>query len=303
MVWFAKMPPSSSAKRRLHWLDLVIILLALAGVAYIYYRVETVLNYRWDWSFLPAYLLRWDAEQQGWAANILLQGLFTTLRLAVWSMLLAALIGTLMGVMRTSQRLLPRLLSRTYVELIRNVPPLVFIFVFYFFISSQIMPLLGLGDWVRQADPATREWLGWLFGPPELLENVVSGILCLAMFEGAYITEIVRAGIQAVPQTQREAGLSVGLGRWQLLRYVVLPQAVQKVIPPLANQFITLIKDSSIVSLISIQELTFLGTEVSVSTGRVFETWIAVAAMYFVVCYSLALLFGRLEKRLALHRR
>jgi polar amino acid transport system permease protein len=286
-------------RRRLHWLDAVIFIAFLALLGFVAYRVESVLNYRWDWSFLPQYLLRWDTEQQRWVANILLLGLFTTLRLALWSILLAALIGVVMGVMRTSKRLFPRLLSRLYVELIRNVPPLVFIFVFYFFISSQLMPLLGIGDWIRTASPQTRQLVTWLFGEPELLENVVSGIICLAMFEGAYVTEIVRAGLQAVPRGQIEAGASIGLRPRQVLRYVVLPQAIQKVVPPLANQFITLIKDSSIVSLISIQELTFLGTEVSVSTSRVFETWIAVAIMYFLVCYSLALLFGRLEKRLA----
>jgi len=286
-------------KRRLHWLDAVILLAFLALLGFVAYRVESVLNYHWDWSFLPQYLLRWDTEQQRWVANILLLGLFTTLRLAFWSILLAALIGVVMGVMRTSKRLFPRLLSRLYVELIRNVPPLVFIFVFYFFISSQLMPLLGISDWIRAASPQTRHLVTWLFGEPVLLENVVSGIICLAMFEGAYVTEIVRAGLQAVPGGQIEAGASIGLRPRQVLRYVVLPQAIQKVVPPLANQFITLIKDSSIVSLISIQELTFLGTEVSVSTSRVFETWIAVAAMYFLVCYSLALLFGRLEKRLA----
>lgn len=297
------MSPYSSRKRRLHWLDFIIIALMLGLVAYVYYRVDAVLHYNWDWSFLPQYLLRWDEQQQHWVANILLQGLLTTLRLALWSMLLAAFIGTLMGIMRTAKRLLPRLISRVYVELIRNIPPLVFIFIFYFFISGQIMPLLGIDDFIRNASPQTLNLLGWLFGPPELLENVLSGIICLALFEGAYVTEIVRAGIQAIPHGQREAGFSIGLSRWSVMRYVVLPQAIQKVIPPLANQFITLIKDSSIVSLISIQELTFLGTEVSVSTGRVFETWIAVAGLYFMICYALALLFGRLEKRLAVGRR
>lgn len=283
--------------RRLHWLDAVILVLVLVAIGYIYYRVDSVLNYRWDWSFLPAYMIRWDEEQGRWVANILLQGVATTLRLAVWSMLLAGFIGVLMGVMRTSQRLLFRLISRTYVELIRNIPPLVFIFVFYFFISSQIMPWLGIAAIARDLSPTAATLTGWLLGPPELLENVISGIICLAMFEGAYVTEIVRAGIQAVPPGQREAGASIGLGRWQLLRFVVLPQAVRKVVPPLANQFIALIKDSSIVSLISIQELTFLGTEVSVSTSRVFETWIAVAGLYFILCFGLARLFARLERR------
>ena len=297
------MSPYQPRKRRLHWLDLIILALLLGLLGYIYYRVETVLNYTWDWSFLPQYLVRWDQEQQSWAANILLQGLLTTLRLSIWSMLLAALIGALMGIMRTAKRLLPRLIARVYVELIRNIPPLVFIFVFYFFISSQLMPWLGIEEFVRHASPEALSVLEWLFGPAELLENIISGIICLALFEGAYVTEIVRAGIQAIPRGQREAGLSIGLSRWAVMRYVILPQAIQKVIPPLANQFITLIKDSSIVSLISIQELTFLGTEVSVSTSRVFETWIAVAGLYFIICYSLALLFGRLEKRLAVERR
>lgn len=293
------MPPTSRKKRRIHILDWIIIAAVIAAAVYVFYRVESVLVYRWDWAFLPEYLIRWDEEERRWIANILLQGLFTTIRLAIWSMILAAVIGVLMGIMRTSRRLLPRLISRAYVELVRNSPPLVFIFVFYFFISGQIMPLFGIAEFARSADPNTLAIIEWLFGSPQLLENVISGIFCLALFEGAYITEIVRAGIQAVPKTQTEAGMSIGLKRWQVMRLIVLPQALQKVIPPLANQFITLIKDSSIVSLISIQELTFLGTEVSVSTSRVFETWIAIAAMYFVVCYSLALLFGRLEKRMA----
>ena len=109
------MSPYSNRKRRLHWLDFIIIALMLGLVAYVYYRVDAVLHYNWDWSFLPQYLLRWDEQQQHWVANILLQGLLTTLRLAFWSMLLAAFIGTLMGVMRTAKRLLPRLISRVYV--------------------------------------------------------------------------------------------------------------------------------------------------------------------------------------------
>lgn len=290
-------------RRRIHWLDVVILTGVVLLIGFVFYRVEAVLNYRWDWTFLPGYLIRWDARQEAWVANILMQGLFTTIRRAIWSIILAALIGTVLGVMRTSKRLLPRLISRGYVELIRNIPPLVFIFIFYFFISSQIMPLLGVDAWVRQASPETLRVMSWLLGPPALMENVISGIICLALFEAAYVTEIVRAGIQAIPRGQIEAGQSIGLGRYQLMRHVVLPQAIQKVVPPLAGQFITLIKDSSIVSLISIQELTFLGTEVAVSTTRVFETWIAVAGMYFVVCYSLAVLFARLEHRLNRDRR
>jgi polar amino acid transport system permease protein len=128
-------------------------------------------------------------------------------------------------------------------------------------------------------------------------------MVCLAMFEGAYITEIVRAGIQSIPKSQWEASRAIGLSPFHVLRDIILPQALQKILPPLAGQFITLIKDSAIVSLISIQELTFLATEVAASTTKVFETWILVGAMYFVLCYGFALLFAWLERRAAKNRR
>ena len=289
-------------KRRLHWIDFAVFAVLIAAVVYVWYRVDSVLAYRWDWTFIPHYLYRWDEEQQVWVANLLMQGLFTTIRLALWSIVLAAIIGVVFGIMRTSRRLFPRMLSRVYVELIRNIPPLVFIFIFYFFISSQIMPLLGIEEFVRSASPETLAWLEVLFGPPKLISNVISGVICLAMFEGAYVTEIVRAGIQSIPRTQTEAGFSIGLSRLQLMRSVILPQAVQRVVPPLAGQFITLVKDSSIVSLISIQELTFLAVETAVSTNRMFEVWITVAGLYFCVCWSCALLFDWMERRMAVDR-
>lgn len=288
---------------KIGWIDFAVFAVLIAAVVYVYYRVDTVLEYRWDWTIIPHYLYRWDEEQQQWVANLLMQGLYTTIRLALWSIVLAAVIGVVFGIMRTSRRLFPRMLSRVYVELIRNIPPLVFIFIFYFFISSQIMPLLGIEEMIRGASPETLAWVELLFGPPKLVSNVISGIICLAMFEGAYVTEIVRAGIQSIPKTQTEAGLSIGLSRLQLMRHVILPQAVQRVVPPLAGQFITLVKDSSIVSLISIQELTFLAVETSVSTMRVFEVWITVAGLYFGVCYACALAFDWMERRMTVDRR
>ena len=294
---------ASHRKRlRLSWVDYLVFAVLITATAYVVYRVDAVLEYRWDWSGIPNYLYRWDEEQQRWVANLLMQGLYTTLRLALWGIVLAAIVGVAFGIMRTGKRLFPRMLSRVYVELVRNIPPLVFVFIFYFFVSSQIMPLLGIEEFVRDADPETLAWLEILFGPTTLIPNVISGVLCLAMFEGAYLAEIVRAGIQSVPRTQAEAGFSIGLSRRQLMRYVILPQAVQRVVPPLAGQFISLLKDSSIVSLISIQELTYLAMETAVSTTRMFEVWITVAALYFGVCYACALLFNRFERRTAVRR-
>ncbi len=286
-----------ASRRRFKPLDAVILAVVAAVVVFVVYKVDSVLAYKWDWSVIPRYLLRRHEDTGDLAPNLLILGTLTTLRLAFWSLILSAIIGGVMGIMRTSERLFPRMLSRAYVELIRNTPPLVFIFVFYFFISSQIMPLLGIETFASTAAPLTATIIEWAVAPPKLLENFVAGVICLSLFSGAYVTEIVRAGIQSIPKSQFEAGSSVGLTRFRTMRHIVLPQALQRVLPPLAGQFIILIKDSSLVSLISIQELTFYALEIAISTTQVFEVWIFVGVLYFVICYSCALTFGWLERR------
>ncbi len=293
------MPPP---KLRFGWLDALILAAGLGLIGYILYRAQFHFHYNWDWQLIPGYFLRQDADSGQWTLNLLGQGFLATVRLTVWGGVLAALIGGVMGVCRVAQSLFLRLISRAYVELIRNVPPLVFIFIFYFFISGQIMPVLAIEDWIASASPETLAVLAWLFGPPELLPNFLSGLMCLAMFEGAYVAEIVRAGIEAVPKGQSEAARALGMHSGHVLSEVVLPQAVAKMVPPLAGQFISLVKDSSLISLISIQELTFTGTELAVSSGRVFEVWLTVALLYFLLCFGLSRLSRRLEQRLSQHR-
>ena len=284
---------------RLTWLDLGLVGAVAAVVAYLVWRAEAVVKYRWNWGLVAPYIIRYDEAQHRWVANLLLQGLAETIRIAIWAGLFALIIGVVMGLCRLSHNLLLRLIARSYVELIRNIPPLVFIFVFYFFLTGQVTPFLGIDQFVRAASPGTLAVIDALFGQPRFFPAVVSALICLSLFEGAYVTEIVRAGVQSIEKGQWEAAASVGMSRLLTLRLVVLPQAIQRVVPPLAGQFISLVKDSSIVSLISIQELAFLGSEVSASTGRVFEVWIIVSALYFVVCFGLSLGFGKLERRLA----
>ena len=105
----------------------------------------------------------------------------------------------------------------------------------------------------------------------------------------------VRAGIQSIDRGQREAARSIGMTQFQEMRYIVLPQAMRKIMPPMANQFITLIKDSSIISLISVQELTYKTAELVSSSKMLFEAWLTTATFYFVICFGLSLLFSRLE--------
>ena len=117
---------------RFSWLDALILAIVFGLIGYVLYRAHSHFNYHWNWRLIPGYFLRYDAEQGHWVVNLLGQGLLATIRLAFWGSLLAALIGVVMGICRVSSSLFLRLISRTYVELIRNIPPLVFIFIFYF---------------------------------------------------------------------------------------------------------------------------------------------------------------------------
>jgi len=289
--------PPQVREKRVKPLDIVIIGTAVSIVVLVYYRVEHVLVYNWNWPLVMSYVVRVDEITGEIFPNLFLKGVAMTLRLAFWGTVAAGIIGIVMGLCRVSNNLFLKVGSRLYVELIRNIPPVVFIFVFYFFISSQIIPLLGLDQVGRNASPATVAVLESLFGPIELFENFLAGLICLAVFEGAYITEIVRAGIQSISKGQWEAARAIGLSRFFVLRDVILPQSLKTILPPLAGQFITLIKDSSIVSLISVQELTFLTQDVSNTTTHFFEAWTITAVLYFMMCFPLAVLFQRLEKR------
>jgi polar amino acid transport system permease protein len=286
------------AKAKIKPLDIIIGIALVAAGAYVTHRVIADLNYRWDWAAIPQYLLRYDEEEGGWVPNMLLQGLFMTIRLSVWGTILATLIGIAMGLLRVSRRLFGRLVARTYVEVMRNTPPLVLIFLFYYFLSGQIMTVLGIDTILTGLSEDTKFVLSLLFGSPSRFSAFTSALITLAIFESAYITEIVRAGIQSIERGVWEAGYSLGLSRWQLMRRVILPLATQRIIPPLAGQFISTIKDSAIVSVISIQELTFQGMELTAATYLTFEVWITVTLLYLVLTLSLSVTLGRVEKYL-----
>ncbi|MFZ7110256.1 MAG: amino acid ABC transporter permease [Desulfatiglandales bacterium] len=276
-------------------LDIILALVLVGAGAYVLYRIKTGLHYRWDWSGIPQYLFRYDEEAGRWIPNLLMQGLFTTIRLSVWGTLLATVIGTVMGLCRVSRSLFHRLLAMAYVGFNRNLPPLVLIFIFYYFLSGHIMMILGVDAYVSSLSPEARSLLAFLFAPPGSFSAFLSALITLAVFEGAYITEIVRSGIESIEKGQWEASYALGLTRWQQMRYIILPLAAQRILPPLAGQFISTIKDSAIVSVISIQELTFQGMELVAATYLTFEVWITITLLYLMLTLSLSLAVERIE--------
>ncbi|MFM2484254.1 amino acid ABC transporter permease [Celerinatantimonas yamalensis] len=210
------------------------------------------------------------AELKNWQFGPIAVGLWMTVKISFISLIFAVLLGLIFGLMRVSKNQVARDLSLTYVELIRGTPLLVQIFIVYFFIGTVLN-----------------------------LDRFTSGVVALSVFTGAYVVEIIRAGIQSVATGQMEAARSLGMTYPTAMRYVVLPQAFKRILPPLAGQFINLIKDSSLVSVISITDLTKAGREVVSGSFAPFEVWFTVAALYLLVTGSLSWAIQRLEKRLS----
>lgn len=207
---------------------------------------------------------------KSWRLGPLMLGLWTTLWLSAVSSFFGLILGLITGLARISKNFTIRWLALLYVECIRGTPLLVQIFIAYFF-------------------------LGTVFN----LSRNVCGIGALSLFAGAYVAEIVRAGIQSISKGQTEAARSLGMTALQTMRDVVMPQAFKRILPPLSGQFISLIKDSSLVSVIAITDLSKSGREIITSTFATFEVWLIVAAMYLLVTSLLSQLVFYMERRLA----
>ncbi|MGE4403467.1 MAG: amino acid ABC transporter permease [Desulfobulbus sp.] len=279
-------------------LDLFLLLFLLITAGFVLYRITQRLNYNWNWGVIPQFLFRYDAEQHRWVANYLIQGLLTTVRLSLWAGLLALPLGLLLALVRTGRSLYGRLLARTAIELLRNLPPLVIIFLSYFFLADQLIPLLQLDEIAQTTSAFSQNLLTFFWAPPSQLSAFLSALVTLAVFESAYMAEIYRSGIESIERAQWEAALALGLSRRQCLWRVILPQAFRRILPPLAGQMISLVKDSAIVSVISIQELTYQGTQLMASTYLTIEVWLTVAVLYFLLTFPCSWGVSLLESRL-----
>jgi len=226
------------------------------------------MGYHWQWYRVPRYIFSLDAG--GFRPGPLLQGLGVTLRITALGLVLATALGLLTALMRLSNSFAARLLARGYLELIRNTPLLIQIFFLYFVLA----PILEM-------------------------EAFTAAVAALSLFEGAYASEIFRAGIVSIPRGQWEVAYSSGLTPWHTYRRVILPQAVRRMLPPLAGQAVNLVKDSALVSTIAIYDLTMQGQAIVARTFLAFEVWFTVAGIYLVVTLSLSWLVHQLERRLA----
>lgn len=242
-------------------------LLLLGGLtAWVIYKGAQAMQYNWQWYRVDQFIYRVIDGELIWGQ--LMKGLMVTFEITAVSMVLSVLIGLVTALLRMSNSFSGKLLADIYLELIRNTPLLVQLFLFYFIVA----PIVGID----------RFW---------------TGVLCLSFFEGSFAAEIIRAGIQSVPRGQSEAAKALGFGRFNTYRDVILPQAVPIILPPMTGLIINLIKHSAIVSVIAVADLTTEGLNIISETFMAFEIWFTVAGIYLVVTVSLSLFVSWMESR------
>ncbi|RLT38077.1 MAG: amino acid ABC transporter permease [Chloroflexi bacterium] len=228
----------------------------------------------------------------------LVKGVGVTLYVCLIAFGFALLIGLIFGLARLSRSRIIQESATFYVEIIRGVPMLVILYYIAFVGAPGLVDLvnwagsglvsLGVGGFGQPlADFSIRD-----------LSFTTRAILALVIGYSAFISEIFRAGIESVEKGQVEAARSLGMSEWQAMRFVILPQAVRRVLPPLGNDFVAMLKDSSLVSVLGVQDITQLGKLYATSTFRFFETYNVVAFLYLVMTIALSLLVRYLEKRL-----
>ena len=216
------------------------------------------LNYNWDWSAIYGYRQKF------------IQGWWTTILLSLCALALSSLIGLIAALAGRAPFLPLRYLSKIYVELVRGTPLLVQILILFYVVADA-------------------------FG---VTNRYLVGVLTLSLFSGAYISEIIRAGVEGIARSQLESAKAIGFTPRQTYRYVIFPQAVRQVLPPLAGQFVSLVKDSSLLSIIGISEFTLNAREVNANTFSTLESYLPLAVGYLILTLPISLWTRHLEQRL-----
>ncbi|NOQ39290.1 MAG: ABC transporter permease subunit [Anaerolineales bacterium] len=269
---------SKRSLRDLPWWLFAIILIAI----YVFFIISSNENYNNAFIFIES-------------------GLSITITTTLKAFLIALIFGLLAGLGRISKNVVINNLARFYVEIIRGIPILVLIF----FIALVGVPALvdglnNFGYWLADSGVG---FLGKLFTTitNKDISMVSRAIIALAVTYGAYLAEIFRAGIQSIVKGQMEAARSLGMSYGQAMRYVILPQAIRNVLPALGNDFVAMVKDSSLVSVLAVRDITQVSRLYAGSTFRFREAYVTLAVMYLTITVLLSLLVQLVERRLKTH--
>ena len=251
------------------WQSLCLFALTLAGLVWLVLRGEERLGYSWHWRQIPGYFLKVVDGQ--WIAGPLLQGLGVTLEIVAWSLVLAGMIGLVTALLRLSGSRVGRGLARVYLESVRNTPLLVQIFFLYFVMA----PIFDIG-------------------------RTATAVLALSLFEGAYASEVFRAGIESVHPSQRAAARSLGLSYGQTLRHVVLPQAVRRVVPALMNDLVSLQKDSGLIAVLGVID-AIRAAQIETASDFNYTPYVVAGALFVCLTIPMARFTDWVARRQGFH--
>lgn len=240
--------------------------LIVGCILYSSFRGAQSMGYNWQWYQIPKYIYSYTEE--GFQFGELMLGLWTTITLSFTAFFLALVIGFWVALLRLSGLFIGTKIAICFLEFVRNVPLLVLVYLFYY-----------------------------VLGPVFKYDRYTASILCLAVYHSALISEILRAGINAVAQGQWEAAKSIGMSKIQTYRYIILPQSVRFLLPPMTGEVVHMVKSSAIVSVIAVAELTTLGQNIISDTYMAFEIWFTIAIIYMIVIMILSIGASQVEKR------
>ncbi|WP_045414043.1 amino acid ABC transporter permease [Vibrio owensii] len=243
------------------------IAILLIAIVWVLDSGAQAMGYQWQWERVPDYIAFYE-DGEWWPAE-LVDGLIVTLKISAISLFFTLVIGFVTALLRLSNSKVGNAIGTAYVELIRNTPLLVQIYLLYF-----------------------------VFGPVIGLDRFSTAVLALSLFQGAYTAEIFRAGLNSIPKGQFEAAKTLGLSPLFAYKDVILPQVLQRTLPPLTNEVVSLIKNSSIVSVMAIFDLTTEARNIVSETAMPFEIWFTAAAIYLALTLSLSGLSAWLEHKL-----
>ena len=246
--------------------------------------IKKILNVDNSWVFIMLALITWmvytiiSGDEYIKAFNFIIPGIRITFGATFVSFLIALILGLFLGIGRISDNKFLSTISRTYIEFVRGIPILILIFTMAFVVVVDAAEFLNINN--------------------GNVPMIIRAIIALSVFYGAYIAEVFRAGIESVPVGQREGGASLGLSERQVMRHIVLPQAFRNMLPALGNDFISMMKDSSLLSVLAVQDLTYKGRLYSGSTFRFQETYLVLTVLYLCITLLLSGLQRRLERKL-----
>ncbi|GAB7536508.1 amino acid ABC transporter permease [Burkholderia sp. 22PA0099] len=222
------------------------------------------MSYHWNWGiFLSPVSTGEPTTYLGW----LLSGFGVTIKVSLAAWVVALIVGSLFGVLRTVPDRRLSAIGTLYVSIFRNIPLIVQFFVWYLVIP-ELLPA-SIGTWIKQLPPSTQFF--------------TASIVCLGLFTGARVCEQVRSGINALPKGQRGAGLAMGFTEWQTYRYVLLPVAYRIIVPPLTSEFLNIFKNSAVASTIGLLDLSAQARQLVDYTAQTYESFIAVTLAYVII--------------------